>query len=94
MITNEHNRRNKVTTVANMNMTLLFLALICLIVIASNISSFTYVLCMYQKMRSVRWPQDLDKKMKVVELYVVNDYSQVSILLSLDYSSLFFVDVY
>jgi len=82
MITNEHNRRNKVTTVANMNMTLLFLALICLIVIASNISSFTYVLCMYQKMRSVRWPQDLDKKMKVVELYVVNDYSQVSILLS------------
>jgi len=30
-----------------------------------------------QEMRSVRWPQDLDGKMKVVELYVVNDYSQV-----------------
>jgi len=28
-------------------------------------------------MRAVRWPQDLDGKMKVVELYVVNDYSQV-----------------
>jgi len=25
----------------------------------------------------VRWPQDLDGKTKVVELYVVNDYSQV-----------------
>jgi len=27
----------------------------------------------------VPWPQDLDGKMKVVELYVVNDNSQVRI---------------
>jgi len=30
----------------------------------------------------VQWPQDLDGKVKVVELYVVNDYSQVCVFTS------------
>jgi len=28
--------------------------------------------------RSLNWPQDLDGETRVVELYFVNDYSQVS----------------
>jgi len=36
-----------------------------------------YSLCATQK-RSLRWPQDLDGKVRYVEFYVVNDHSQVS----------------
>jgi len=41
------------------------------------ICKLIYVCVTVQK-RAVRWPQDLDGEIRVVEFYVVNDYSQVS----------------
>ena len=34
-----------------------------------------------QKRASINWPQDLQGTTRVVEFYLVNDYSQVSLVL-------------